>query len=114
MSYYDLYDQEKIKKIVLKKPVAIGICGQDLVTYAPGQTEESKILKCKPSHTLLNHNVLLVGYTQKYWIIKNIWGKNWGLNGYAYISRNQLEDCCIGQELHTTGDVTTNCSVEGC
>ena len=58
-----MYDQEKIKKIILKKPVSIAICGQDLLRYQPGQTEESKILKCHPSHTLLNHAVLLVGYT---------------------------------------------------
>lgn len=45
---------------------------------------------------MLNHAALLVGYTQKYWIIKNVWGSSWGINGYAYISRNPIEDCCIG------------------
>ena len=33
MSYYDMYDQEKIKKVVLKKPVSIAICGKDLLRY---------------------------------------------------------------------------------
>ena len=96
MSYYDMYDQEKIKRIIIKKPVSIALCGQDLVNYKPGETDESKILKCQPSNTILNHAALLVGYTEKYWIIKNVWGKNWGINGYAYISRNPIEDCCIG------------------
>ena len=63
MSYYDIYDQEKIKKIILKKPVSIAICGKDLLRYEPGQSEESKILKCNPSNRLLNHAVLLVGYS---------------------------------------------------
>jgi hypothetical protein len=39
MSYYNMYNQEKIKKIILKKPVSIAVCGQDLLRYAPGQTE---------------------------------------------------------------------------
>jgi hypothetical protein len=39
MSYYDFYDQEKIKKIILKKPASISLCGQDLINYSPGQSE---------------------------------------------------------------------------
>lgn len=45
--------------------------------------------KCRVSDNQINHGVMLVGYTPTYWIIKNSWGTKWGLDGYAYISRNR-------------------------
>lgn len=38
-----------------------------------------------------NHAVLLVGYTETHWIIKNSWGTSWGNGGYGYIPINA--DC---------------------
>ena len=35
-----------------------------------------------------NHAVLLVGWNEKYWIMKNSWTANWGLNGYLYLPVN--------------------------
>ncbi|XP_060807624.1 procathepsin L-like isoform X1 [Amyelois transitella] len=35
----------------------------------------------------LNHAMLLVGYTEDYWILLNWWGKNWGEDGYMRIRR---------------------------
>ncbi|XP_073908783.1 procathepsin L-like isoform X5 [Castor canadensis] len=51
----------------------------------------------------LDHGVLVVGYgfegeeseNRKYWLIKNSWGKNWGLNGYAKIARDRDNHCGI-------------------
>lgn len=40
-----------------------------------------------------DHVVQLVGYTSSRWIIKNSWGTNWGVNGYAFIPFNN--DCGI-------------------
>ena len=39
------------------------------------------------------HEVHLVGWTSTQWIIKNSWGRYWGLNGYAYINQNTNYDC---------------------
>lgn len=35
----------------------------------------------------LDHAVLMVGWDEKYWIIKNSWGPNWGIGGYLYLPR---------------------------
>jgi hypothetical protein len=55
----------------------------------------------------LNHAVIVIGYDETNWIIKNSWGTDWGVNGIAYISRNQncgiglfnlqLQTCPVGQ-----------------
>ncbi|XP_046912845.2 uncharacterized protein LOC124493786 isoform X2 [Dermatophagoides farinae] len=36
-----------------------------------------------------NHAIVIVGWTQKYWIIKNSWGEKWGVNGFLHLPRGQ-------------------------
>lgn len=38
ISYFDIKDQEIIKKTILKKPVNIGMCGSDLLFYYPSSS----------------------------------------------------------------------------
>ncbi|CAG5012073.1 unnamed protein product [Parnassius apollo] len=54
---------------------------------------------CDP--TDLNHEVTLVGYGEKdgetYWIVKNSWGTNWGIDGYFHITVRD-NNCGIATE----------------
>ena len=44
----------------------------------------------------LNHSVLIVGYGvsdagENYFIVRNSWGTDWGMQGYAYLSYDKSE-----------------------
>ncbi|XP_072174331.1 cathepsin L2-like [Diadema setosum] len=52
------------------------------------------------SSTSVDHAVLVVGYNstaqgEEYYIIRNCWGTNWGINGYVWMSRNKNNQCGI-------------------
>eukprot|EP01009_Symbiontida_sp_KSa7_P007852 NODE_4936_length_329_cov_410.350000_g4325_i0.p3 GENE.NODE_4936_length_329_cov_410.350000_g4325_i0~~NODE_4936_length_329_cov_410.350000_g4325_i0.p3 ORF type:complete len:78 (+),score=13.31 NODE_4936_length_329_cov_410.350000_g4325_i0:33-266(+) len=44
-----------------------------------------------------DHGVLLVGYGEDYWIVKNSWGPNWGEEGYIRLHKGD-DQCNIQLE----------------
>ena len=49
--------------------------------------------------TYVDHAVVLVGYNDTHWIIKNSWGTYWGQNGYGYISKDLSNNCNIQHRI---------------
>ncbi|XP_053973401.1 procathepsin L [Hylaeus volcanicus] len=41
------------------------------------------------SSDMVNHAMLIVGYTPTEWILKNWWGEEWGENGYMRLAKNK-------------------------
>lgn len=41
------------------------------------------------SSNVVNHAMLIVGYTKDAWILKNWWGSRWGEDGYMRLKRNR-------------------------
>lgn len=52
------------------------------------QFYKSGIITSSDCGNVLNHALLIVGFTGNYWIAKNSWGTSWGEDGYVKIGRS--------------------------
>lgn len=81
-------DQISLKAAVLNQPVSVAIEADTryFQSYSGG------IITSSSCGTNLDHGVLVVGYGeesgQKYWLVKNSWGSDWGIKGYVKILRS--------------------------
>ena len=88
-------DPTALKTAVAKQPVSIGVdaAGVQWQFYAGGTVTSSS-----GCGTSLDHGVLIVGYqttsATPYWIVKNSWGKDWGLAGYIQIEISNGQGVC--------------------
>lgn len=77
---------ENIMKAVLNEvgPIAVSInaAPKTFQLYSTGVYDDPQCLS-----TTVNHAMLLVGYTEDAWILKNWWGQRWGENGYMRVKR---------------------------
>ncbi|KAK3094867.1 hypothetical protein FSP39_007267, partial [Pinctada imbricata] len=79
-------------------PVSVGIEAWDSFQLYDSGVYYNK--EC--TGTGLNHAVLAVGYGtylgDDYWLIKNSWGTDWGMEGYAMMARNRENNCGIASQ----------------
>jgi len=71
---------------IFQQPVSVAIeADQDIFQFYKSGVMTSKC------GTNLDHGVLAVGYgtlnNEDYWIVKNSWGTEWGMNGYILLGR---------------------------
>lgn len=75
------------QELVNVGPLTVGVNASHNAFWYAGP---SGLINC-PNVTSMDHAILLVGYNETHWFIKNSWGTNWGHGGYGYI--NKSSDC---------------------
>jgi cathepsin F len=53
---------------------------------------------CSSEFSSLDHCIQLVGYTEKYWIVRNSWADSWGVAGYIYLEAGH-NTCGVADEV---------------
>ncbi|KAJ8447947.1 hypothetical protein Cgig2_028823 [Carnegiea gigantea] len=82
--------EEALLCAAVNQPISVGIQGSaiDFQLYTGGIYDGD----CSSNPDDIDHAVLIVGYGSEggedYWIVKNSWGTDWGMSGYAHIRRN--------------------------
>eukprot|EP00271_Cylindrocystis_brebissonii_P019583 TRINITY_DN5_c0_g2_i3.p1 TRINITY_DN5_c0_g2~~TRINITY_DN5_c0_g2_i3.p1 ORF type:complete len:927 (-),score=71.65 TRINITY_DN5_c0_g2_i3:1430-4210(-) len=95
------YSITKLMKAVAQTPVIAFLSASSpaFLNYPGG-------LFTGPCSTAIDHVVLIVGYGNdtiagRYWIIKNTWGPNWGVNGYMYLQIAEGKGVCGIQSTYS-------------
>lgn len=90
-------------------PFAVGIAVyESFESDAVARTGRVPMPNKSHEEFLGGHAIACVGYddTNKYWIMRNSWGTNWGDKGYFYLPYNYLLDNSLTSELWNITRIT--------
>ncbi|EFA07480.1 procathepsin L [Tribolium castaneum] len=92
-------NEEMLKHMVVTQgPVSVAIDASGrFASYGGGVYYNPSCARNK-----FTHAVVIVGYGrengQDYWLVKNSWGRDWGLGGYIKMARNRNNHCGIASK----------------
>jgi C1A family cysteine protease len=101
LAYHRVAPKDIKEVLAAGKPVLIGMS-----VYAsfenPEVAETGQVPMPKRREQLMGgHAVLVVGYEQKEYIIRNSWGEDWGDNGYFYLPQEYLSNPSLASDFWT-------------
>mmetsp|Transcript_42108 Transcript_42108/g.75321 ORF Transcript_42108/g.75321 Transcript_42108/m.75321 type:complete len:440 (+) Transcript_42108:99-1418(+) len=83
-----------LMEAVLEGPVGVSVAARDWSLYRSG------VFECVSKDAIIDHAVVLLGYGKeelgKYWLLKNSWGEDWGINGMMKLLRHDEEETFCG------------------
>jgi C1A family cysteine protease len=117
--------QKSLEKAVAEVGViAVGVsANEDWQLYSGGVYVPDPVTGCSSDPSQLDHGVAVVGYNtdsfpdangnmvvHNYWIVRNSWDTDWGIDGYMYLSRDVDNACGIANfaSYPVLGPVTEN------
>jgi C1A family cysteine protease len=99
-------ENDLLNKVYSNGPVSVGIDASswDFQLYTSGVYNEPG---CSTED--LDHGVAVIGWgvsgSTPYWLVRNSWGTDWGINGYIWMSRNKQNQCGIASMAIVPVDV---------
>jgi len=94
----------KLKAIVARQPVGVGIYTNAKFQFYKGGVMTEEFLGCSDPKNAVNHGVTVVGYgttkgdkktedwCSEYWIVRNSWGAKWGEAGFFRLCMDDAGD----------------------
>lgn len=92
-----------IKYEILHRGPVVGVVRFDVNHW---ELDSKSRLSCSPHSENTQHAVVIVGWGEDYWIIKNSWGPEWGNGGYAHIDMNCVLFAIATQPVQDNSIVT--------
>lgn len=80
-TYYKINTPDDLKLTLYKYGPAIA----GIKIYNNYTLSKNNIYQYNTKEAISGHAVVIIGWTKKYWIIQNSWGKRWGDKGKFYI-----------------------------
>jgi cathepsin L len=96
------FDEEALLKAASAQPVAVAVCASPSMQFYGGG-----VMGAKDCCEELNHGVLLVGYDEASWIVKNSWGEGWGEGGFFRLQRLGAAKAAAAATTTTATTTTT-------